>query len=68
MSVQAGFSCYPDSMQMESSTINFDGETLLPQGLYIQANITGRDKSKWGLIGILYGDEYYTSVDEFLAA
>ncbi|KIR28237.1 hypothetical protein I309_02887 [Cryptococcus deuterogattii LA55] len=46
----AGFWCYPDSMQMESSTINFDGETLLPQGLYIQANITGRDKSKWGLI------------------
>nr|KIR88896.1 hypothetical protein I308_00977 [Cryptococcus tetragattii IND107] len=64
----AGFWRYPDTIQMENSTINFDGETLLPQGLYIQTNITGRDKSKWGLIGILYGDEYYTSVDEFRAA
>lgn len=66
--MQAGFWRYPDTIQMENSTINFDGETLLPQGLYIQTNITGRDKSKWGLIGILYGGEYYTSVDEFRAA
>nr|KIR49395.1 hypothetical protein I312_01550 [Cryptococcus bacillisporus CA1280] len=64
----AGFWRYPDTIQMENSTINFDGGTLLPQGLYIQTNITGRDKPKWGLIGILYGDEYYTSVDEFRAA
>ncbi|WVO21366.1 uncharacterized protein IAS62_002674 [Cryptococcus decagattii] len=64
----ASFWHYLDTIQMENSTINFDGETLLPQGLYIQTNITGRDKSKWGLIGILYGDEYYTSGDEFRAA
>jgi primary-amine oxidase len=50
---------------MENGTINFDGETLLPQGLYLKTDITGRDPSKWSLEGILYGDEYYTSVDEF---
>ncbi|ODO11062.1 hypothetical protein I350_01664 [Cryptococcus amylolentus CBS 6273] len=64
----AGFWRYPESIQMENSTINFDGETLLPQGLYIQCDITGRDQSKWGLMGILYGDEYYSSVDEFRTA
>lgn len=43
-------------------------DTLLPQGVYFRFDITGRDKSQWSLTGILYGDEYYHSVDEFRSA
>jgi primary-amine oxidase len=39
----------------------FDGETLLPQGLFIKMDITGRDPSQWHLVGWLYNDIYYTS-------
>nr|XP_031863935.1 uncharacterized protein CI109_000579 [Kwoniella shandongensis]KAA5531007.1 hypothetical protein CI109_000579 [Kwoniella shandongensis] len=63
-----GFWRYPDPVQSQNSSINFDGETLLPQGLYFQCDITGRDPSKYGLMGILYGDEYYTSTAEFRSA
>ncbi|WVQ79580.1 hypothetical protein IAT38_001680 [Cryptococcus sp. DSM 104549] len=63
-----GFWRYPPDVNSENSTINFDGETLLPQGLYLQTDITGRDPSKWSLMGILHGDEYYTSIDEFRSA
>ncbi|WWC71351.1 uncharacterized protein I206_105306 [Kwoniella pini CBS 10737] len=63
-----GFWRIPETLQMNHGSINFDGETLLPQGLYMQFDITGRDSSKWFLMGILYGDEYYQSVDEFRSA
>nr|XP_018261712.1 uncharacterized protein I303_06153 [Kwoniella dejecticola CBS 10117]OBR83870.1 hypothetical protein I303_06153 [Kwoniella dejecticola CBS 10117] len=63
-----GFWRIPPTLEMNHGSINFDGETLLPQGLYMQFDITGRDKSKWSLMGILYGDEYYKSVDEFRSA
>ncbi len=46
----------------------FDGETLLPQGLFIKMDITGRDPSQWHLVGWLYNDIYYTSTADFRAA
>jgi primary-amine oxidase len=48
--------------------IGSDGETLLPQGLYFKIDMTGRDPSKWSLIGWLYNDIYYTSTADFRAA
>ncbi|KAK6910889.1 hypothetical protein I203_104924 [Kwoniella mangroviensis CBS 8507] len=63
-----GFWRYPATRQMNNGSINFDGETLLPQGLYMQFDITGRDKSQWKFLGVLYGDEYYTSIDDFRSA
>lgn len=29
----------------------FDGETLLPQGLYMKFDVTGRDPSQWSFLG-----------------
>jgi primary-amine oxidase len=46
----------------------FDAETLLPQGLFFKMDITGRDPSKWFLVGWLYNDIYYTSTDAFRKA
>ncbi|ORY29317.1 putative copper amine oxidase [Naematelia encephala] len=63
-----GFWRYPDEIDTGNSTFNFDGETLLPQGLYMKFDVTGRDPSGWSLKGILYTDEYYTSIDEFRTA
>ncbi|GAA5827592.1 hypothetical protein JCM11251_001748 [Rhodosporidiobolus azoricus] len=51
----------------EPDTI-FDGQTLLPQGLYMRFDITGRDPSKWGLTGWLYNNVFYGSTAEFRAA
>lgn len=49
-----------------------DGEfyqtTLLPQGFYIKTDITGRDPSKWKLLGFLYNDIYYESIEELRTA
>jgi primary-amine oxidase len=36
--------------------IYIPGETLLPQGLYFKSDITGRDSSKWKVLGWLYGE------------
>ncbi|KAI0030480.1 copper amine oxidase [Vararia minispora EC-137] len=46
----------------------FDGETLLPQGLYFELNTTGRDPSGWAVLGWLYADTYYNSTNAFRAA
>ncbi|KAJ6629905.1 copper amine oxidase [Mycena sp. CBHHK59/15] len=46
----------------------FDGETLLPQGLFFKTDITGRDSSKWKLLGWLYGDIFYSTTEEFRKA
>ncbi|KAK8110994.1 uncharacterized protein PG998_007451 [Apiospora kogelbergensis] len=46
----------------------YDTGTLLPLGLYIRANITGRDTSKWAVDGWLYNDILYSSLDEFRKA
>lgn len=42
--------------------------TMVPQGLYVKWDITGRDPSGWKLLGILYNDIYYESLAEFRAA
>jgi primary-amine oxidase len=44
------------------------GDTLLPQGVYLRNDITGRDPAGWSLTGILYADEYYESISEFKSA
>ncbi|KAJ7058557.1 copper amine oxidase [Mycena amicta] len=46
----------------------FDGETLLPQGLFFKSDITGRDSSKWKLLGWLYGGIFYETTAEFRKA
>ncbi|KAJ3749653.1 copper amine oxidase [Lentinula detonsa] len=46
----------------------FDGETLMPQGLYFEVNTTGRDPLGWSVIGWLYRDVYYNSTESFRAA
>ncbi|KAJ7641294.1 copper amine oxidase [Roridomyces roridus] len=48
---------FPDSI--------FDGETLLPQGLFFKSDITGRDPSKWRVLGWLYGDIFYETTEAF---
>ncbi|KAF7334468.1 Amine oxidase [Mycena venus] len=46
----------------------FDAETLLPQGLFFKSDITGRDPSKWKVLGWLYGDIFYSTTEEFRKA
>ncbi|KAL5604892.1 hypothetical protein BROUX41_001777 [Berkeleyomyces rouxiae] len=55
-----GFWNYPDS--------GFDSETLLPLGLYVQSDVTGRDPSKWELKGWLYDNVYYNTTEDFRKA
>ncbi|KAK3384889.1 copper amine oxidase [Podospora didyma] len=49
-------------------TGEFDSETLLPLGLYMLSDITGRDISKWKLEGWLYNNIFYNSTEEFRKA
>ncbi|KAG0134675.1 copper amine oxidase [Tuber indicum] len=49
-------------------TGGYDSSTLLPQGLYLKLDITGRDMSGWKLLNILYDNKLYKSIDEFRAA
>ena len=49
-------------------TDDFDMETLLPLGLYIKSDVTGRDPSKWKHEGWLYNDVYYSTTEEFRRA
>ncbi|KKA26891.1 hypothetical protein TD95_003263 [Thielaviopsis punctulata] len=55
-----GFWNYPDS--------GFDSETLLPLGLYVQSDVTGRDPSKWEIKGWLYNNIFYKTTEEFRTA
>jgi len=45
-----------------------DSGTLLPQGLYLKADITGRDSSKYKLLKVLYNNIVYNSTADFRAA
>lgn len=45
-----------------------DAQTILPQGLYLMLDVTGRDASQYALKGWLYNGAFYTSTDEFRAA
>lgn len=44
---------------------DFDDSTLLPLGLYVHSDVTGRDPSKWKLLGWLYNDIFYSTTEEF---
>ncbi|KAJ5139695.1 membrane copper amine oxidase, partial [Penicillium atrosanguineum] len=49
-------------------TGDFDDSTLLPLGLYVRSDVTGRDPSKWNLLGWLYNDVFYSTTEEFRQA
>lgn len=51
-----------------SSTGSFDTNTLLPQGLYVRSDRTGRDPSKWKITGWLYNNVFYNTIEDFKAA
>ncbi|KAH9915164.1 copper amine oxidase [Epithele typhae] len=46
----------------------FDGETLLPQGIFLETNVSGRDPSLWSALGWFYANTYYNSTESFRAA
>ncbi|KAL4749209.1 hypothetical protein BDW72DRAFT_195030 [Aspergillus terricola var. indicus] len=46
----------------------FDSETLLPLGLYLKSDVTGRDPSQWKLLGWMYNDIFYETTEEFREA
>ncbi|KAL5313511.1 hypothetical protein ACEPPN_017931 [Leptodophora sp. 'Broadleaf-Isolate-01'] len=43
----------------------YDTGTLLPLGLYVKSDMTGRDPSKWKIEGWLYNNIFYKTTDEF---
>jgi len=45
-----------------------DSGTLLPLGLYLKTDVTGRDPSKWSVDAWLYDNVLYKSTDAFRAA
>lgn len=47
---------------------SFDTGTLLPQGLYVRSDRTGRDPSKWKITGWLYNNVFYNNIQDFKAA
>lgn len=42
--------------------------TILPQGLYVKLDTTGRDPENWKIMAWLYNRKIYTSTDEFRSA
>ncbi|TWU71601.1 hypothetical protein ED733_003204 [Metarhizium rileyi] len=53
---------------MNSPKSIFDSETLLPLGLYLGVDVTGRDPSKWSVVGWYYNGQFYSTTDAFRAA
>ncbi|KAJ7835553.1 hypothetical protein B0H14DRAFT_2590189 [Mycena olivaceomarginata] len=47
---------------------HLDRETLLPQGLFFKSDITGRDSSKWKVLGWVYGEIFYPTTEKFREA
>ncbi|KAH8653519.1 copper amine oxidase [Xylariales sp. PMI_506] len=47
---------------------DFDAETLLPLGLYVKSDVTGRDPSQWTVEGWLYDNVFYETTDDFRTA
>jgi primary-amine oxidase len=43
----------------------YDTISLLPLGLYIRSDITGRDPSKWKVTGWVYNNTFYKDLDAF---
>ncbi|KAK4494552.1 hypothetical protein PRZ48_013908 [Zasmidium cellare] len=50
------------------ATDEFDAETLLPLGLFLKVDVTGRDPSKWSFEGWLYNDIFYPTTAAFREA
>ncbi|EJT99165.1 copper amine oxidase [Dacryopinax primogenitus] len=46
----------------------YDDSTLLPLGLFLKPDITGRDPSQWSNQGVLYNGEFYDTIDDFKSA
>lgn len=46
----------------------FDTQTLLPLGLFVKSNITGRDPSRWRVEGWFYNGVFYPTTEAFRAA
>ncbi|KAE9570048.1 hypothetical protein CGMCC3_g13897 [Colletotrichum fructicola] len=46
----------------------FDAQTLLPLGLFLKTDVTGRDSSKWRVMGWYYNDIFYADTNAFRAA
>lgn len=46
----------------------YDTISLLPLGLYLRTDITGRDPSQWKVTGWVYGNEFYKDLDGLRAA
>lgn len=49
-------------------TGEFDTMTLLPLGLYVMSDVTGRDVSKWKLEGWFYNNVFYETTEAFREA
>jgi primary-amine oxidase len=43
----------------------YDTISVLPLGLYMRTDITGRDPSKWKVTGWVYNNEFYPTLDDF---
>lgn len=50
------------------ATDGFDAETLLPLGLFLKADVTGRNPSFWKFEGWLYNDIFYSTTAAFREA
>jgi primary-amine oxidase len=46
----------------------FNTMTLLPLGLYVRSDVTGRDVSKWKVTGWFYNNIFYNSTEAFTKA
>ncbi|KAL4807301.1 copper amine oxidase [Aspergillus unguis] len=46
----------------------FDSGTLLPLGLYVKSDVTGRDPSQWRLLGWMYNGIFYETTEQFRRA
>jgi len=46
----------------------FDAETLLPLGLFLKTDVTGRDPANWTFEGWLYNDIFYPTTADFRKA
>ncbi|WPB04300.1 uncharacterized protein RHO25_008946 [Cercospora beticola] len=46
------------------SSARFDSSTLLPTGLYFEADVTGRDPHSWEILSWFYDNEAYSTTQE----
>ncbi|KFA70945.1 hypothetical protein S40288_10237, partial [Stachybotrys chartarum IBT 40288] len=47
---------------------SFDDGTILLGGMWLKFDITGRDPSNWSVLGAVYNDIFYETLDELRAA